>query len=81
MSWAGQAAAAIESLGMRCNLTAPVPVDVKHAVTSVQSKYLGSVADSESSKVQRYLRMRDDVVPEAYSMAPYLRERVVTKSA
>ena len=73
MSWAGQAAAAIESLGMRCDLTAPVPVDVKHTVDGIQSKYLESVADSDSSKVQQYLRMRDDVVHETYSMAPYLR--------
>ena len=73
MSWAGQAAAAIESLGMRCDLTAPVPADVKHTVDGIQSKYLESVADSDSSKVQQYLRMRDDVVHETYSMAPYLR--------
>ena len=30
------------------------------------------VTDSESSKVQQYLRMRDAVVPETYCMAPYL---------
>ena len=32
-----------------------------------------SVTDSESSKVQQYLRMRDGVAPETYCMAPYLR--------
>lgn len=73
MSWAGQAAAAIESLGLPCDLTSPAPVDVKQAAASLQSAYLASVADSSSSKVQQYLRMRDDVVPETYSMAPYLR--------
>jgi hypothetical protein len=73
MSWAGQAAAAIESLGLPCDLTSPAPVDVKQAAAGLQSAYLASVADSSSSKVQHYLRMRDDVVPETYSMAPYLR--------
>ena len=45
----------------------------KQGVSSLQSAYLSSVTDSESSKVQQYLRMRDDVVPETYCMAPYLR--------
>ena len=38
-----------------------------------QSSYLASVADSSSTKVQQYLRMREDVTPDTYSMAPYLR--------
>ena len=73
MPWAGQAAAAIESLGLPCDLTAPSRVDVKEAAAGLQSAYLASVADSSSTKVQQYLRMRDDVVPETYSMATYLR--------
>ncbi len=73
MSWAGQVAAAIDSLGLPCDLAGPAPVDVKQAAASMQSAYLASVADSSSSKVQQYLRMRDDVVPEKYCMASYLR--------
>ena len=69
MPWAGQAAAAIESLGLQCDLSAPASVDVKQAAVSLQSSYLASVADSPSTKVQQYLRMREDVTPDTYSMA------------
>ena len=72
-SWAGQAAAAFQSLGMPCNLAAPAPFDVKQKVIDLQAAYLSSVTASKSSKVQQYLRMRDVVVPETYCMAPYLR--------
>ncbi len=73
MPWAGQAAAAIESLGLQCDLSAPASVDVKQAAASLQSSYLASVADSSSTKVQQYLRMREAVTPDTYGMAPYLR--------
>ena len=73
MPWAGQAAAALDALGLPCDLAEPAPVDVKQAVASAQSAYLSSVADSSSSKVQQYLHMREDVAPEAYDMAAYLR--------
>ena len=72
-SWAGQAAAVLESLSLPCSLAAPAVVDVNKGVSSLQSAYLSSVNDSESSKVQQYLRMRDAVLPETYCMAPYLR--------
>jgi len=72
-SWAGQAAAVLESLGLPCDLAAPAVVDAEKGVSSLQSAYLSSVTDSESSKVQQYLRMRDGVAPETYCMAPYLR--------
>ncbi len=72
-SWAGQAAAVLESLGLPCSLAAPAPVDVDKGVSTLQTAYLSSVADSESSKVQQYLRMRDAVVPETYCLASYLR--------
>ena len=62
-SWAGQAAAVLESLGLPCDLAAPAVVDVEKAVSSLQSAYLSSVTDSESSKVQQYLRMRDGPRP------------------
>lgn len=71
-SWAGQAAAVLESLGLPCNLAAPAVVDVKKGVSTLHSVYLSSVTDSESSKVQQYLRMRHEVVPETYRMAAYL---------
>ena len=71
-SWAGQAAAVLESLGLPCDLAAPAVVDPEKGVSGLQSAYLSSVTDSESSKVQQYLRMRDAVVPETYCMAPYL---------
>jgi hypothetical protein len=70
--WAGQAAAVLESLGFPCDLAAPAVVDPEKGVSTLQSAYLSSVTDSESSKVQQYLRMRDAVVPETYCMAPYL---------
>ena len=72
-SWAGQAAAVLESLGLPCNLAAPAVVDVEKGVSTLQAAYLSSVTNSDSSKVQQYLRMRDGVVPESYCMAPYLR--------
>ena len=72
-SWAGQAAAVLESLSLPCDLAAPAIVDVGRGVSTLQSAYLSSVTDSESSKVQQYLRMRDAVVPETYCMAPYLK--------
>ena len=72
-SWAGQAAAVLELLGLPCNLAAPAVVDVERGVSTLQSAYLSSVTDSESSKVQQYLRMRDAVVPETYCIAPYLK--------
>jgi len=71
-SWAGQLAAFLAALGLPCDLNAPQTVDVKRAVEQLQSTYLGSVADSSSCKVQQYLRMRSDLHPEDYSMAPYL---------
>jgi len=71
-SWAGQLAAFLAALGLPCDLSAPQTVDVKRAVEQLQSTYLGSVADSSSCKVQQYLRMRSDLHPEDYSMAPYL---------
>jgi hypothetical protein len=72
-SWAGQAAAVLGSLGLPCNLAAPAVADVEKGVSTLQSRYLSSITDSESSKVQQYLRMRDGVVPETYCMAPYLK--------
>ena len=48
-------------------------MDVKQAAVSLQSSYLATVADSESSKVQQYLRMREAITPDTYDMAPYLR--------
>jgi len=66
-------AAVFESLGLPCDLAAPAVVDAENGVSSLQSAYLSSVTDSESSKVRRYLRMRDDVAPETYDTAPYLR--------
>ena len=47
-------------------------VDVEKGVSALRSTYLSSVTDSESSKMQQYLRMRDAVAPETYCMAPYL---------
>ena len=71
-SWAGQAAAVLEALGLPCDLTMPAVVDVEKGVSALRSTYLSSVTDSESSKMQQYLRMRDAVAPETYCMAPYL---------
>ena len=71
-SWAGQAAAVLGSLGLPCDLAAPAVVDVDRGISTLQSAYLSSVTDSESSKVQQYLRMREGVVPETYCMTPYL---------
>jgi len=71
-TWAGQAAAVLESLGLPCDLAAPAIVDAEKRVSSLQPAYLSSVTNSESSKVQQYLRMRDGVATETYCMAPYL---------
>jgi hypothetical protein len=71
-SWAGQLSAFLAALGLPQDLSNPHAVNVKHILAKLQSAYLESVSDSSSSMVQQYLRMRDDLTPEGYSMAPYL---------
>ncbi len=80
MPWAGQAAAASNSLGLQCDLSAPATVDVKQAAASLQSSYLASIADSSSIKVQQYLRMREAVTPDTYGSAD-LKRIIVTRFA
>jgi len=72
-SWAGAAAAVLESLGLPCDLAAPAVIDAEKGVSCLKSAYLSSVTNSELTKVQHYLRMRDGVAPETYCMAPYLK--------
>ena len=72
-AFVASAALAGTTQGLSCDLAAPAVVDAEKGASSLQSAYLSSVTDSESSKVQQYLPMRDDVAPETYDMAPYLR--------
>ena len=56
----------------KANLAAPVLVDVKPGVASVQFAHSKPVAGSSFSKVQQCLRMMSDIVPKTCNIVLYL---------